>query len=245
MSDLARLDQFARSAESGWRAHAAKNRRMLVPLVGGIGLAGWGVTRRGTLGTLAALGGAYLTLESVNRIRPYRLGIHISQTINKPVAEVYRFACELDNWALILEKIGQSAESSRRAARAPINRRIDANTQIWKEEKDHVIAWQSRGRNARRRGSMHFRPAAGGRGTEVLMGLQYDSPETLIERGIGMLIGKDPERRAREALRAMKQLLEAGESPTIQGQPRGRRGMRGKVMQFVFDELRPRTRAAA
>lgn len=245
MTDPRELRQFTSSAQNGWRTRAGRNRRVLIPLLGGISLAGWGVSRRGWLGTVAAGGGAYLALESINRIRPYHAGIHVSQTINKPVSEVYQFARNPENWALILEQIGQHENSDRTATRAPINRRMNWNAEIWKEEKDQVIAWQSHGRNPRRRGAMRFRPAPGNRGTEVILGLEFHYSDTLITRALQMLRGRDPEWRAREALRGLKQLLECGEIPTIAGQPSGRRGLKGAVMQFTFRETGRRMRLAA
>ncbi len=83
MSDVRQLERFTHSAQMGWGARVFRNKRMLAPLIGGIGLAGWGISRRGWLGAVAAIGGGYLALESVNRIRPYHYGIHVSQTIKR------------------------------------------------------------------------------------------------------------------------------------------------------------------
>jgi len=237
-------ESFTRSAEIGWGARVSRNKRLLAPLVGGLGIAGWGLSRRGWLGTVAAIGGGYLALESLNRIRPYHHGIHVTQSINKPVSEVYEFARNMENWAFILEKIGDRREAQCLSGKAPLNRRVQWQPQIWKEEPDQVIAWQSRGRRVNRRGAMRFCPATGNRGTEVTLGVEYHYSAPLITRSIGLLLGRDPEQRAREALRALKQLLEAGEIPTIQGQPTGRRGMKGKVPSSVFREPESREWAA-
>lgn len=245
MDDFRQLERFTHSAQMGWGTRISRNKRMVASLVGGIGLAAWGVLRRGRLGTMAAVGGGYLMLESVNRIRPYRFGVHVSQTINKPVSEVYKYARDLDNWALILEKLGHSREAHQLSGRAPLNRRVGAGPEIWKEEQDQVIAWQSRGRHLERRGAMRFRPAAGNRGTEVVLGIEYHYSSPLIVRGLQMLAGHDPEQRAREALRALKQMLEAGEIPTIAGQPSGRRGLKGKLLTSLFREPDAKRFAAA
>lgn len=235
-SDDKQVERSAGAAQLGWGARVSRNKRMLVPFLGGAGLLAWGLSRRGWLGTLAAIGGGYLAAESANRIRPYHYGIHLSQTINKPVPEVYEFARNQENWAFILERIGHPREAQQLSAKAPLNRRIEFQPQIWKEERDQVIAWQSRGRQVTRRGAMRFRPAPGNRGTEVLLGVEYHYSAPLISRSVGLLLGRDPEQRARKALRALKQLLEAGEIATIQGQPSGRRGLRGKLMTALFRE---------
>ncbi len=72
-------------------------------------------------------------------------------------------------------------------------------------------------------GSVHFRPATGNRGTVVTVAIQYQpigsgAAQTLME-----LLGKAPEFQLREELRHFKQLMEAGEIPTTEGQPTGRR----------------------
>jgi hypothetical protein len=56
------------------------------------------------------------------------------------------------------------------------------------------------------------------------------------------------EQWGRESLRALKQLMEAGEVPTTDGQPHGARGAKGKVERLFFressDERKRQARAA-
>jgi hypothetical protein len=48
--------------------------------------------------------------------------------------------------------------------------------------------------------------------------------------------GFSPEQVARESLRRMKQLLEAGEIPTTDGQPHGDCGLKGKGQRVLMRE---------
>jgi uncharacterized membrane protein len=66
-------------------------------------------------------------------------------------------------------------------------------------------------------------PAPGGRGTEVRLTLEREPPRAGLGVKLSMLAGKGPDPRARSALRRLKQLVEAGEIPTIEGQPSCRR----------------------
>ncbi len=242
MSDAMRTETFTRSVSRTHRTRANGDRRALIPLAGGIGLAGWGIKRRGWLGTTAAIGGAYLALESVSRMRPRQFAIHVSQTINQPVGEVYRFARDPQNWAVILEK---TADGKSRPAgpHAPVDRAWKWNAEVWREEQDQVIAWRGSGTTPRWHGAMRFRPAPGDRGTEVTLQVEGQRSRSLASRGLELFLSRNPEQRSREVLRGLKQWMETGEIPTIAGQPHGVRGARGKVMQRLFRE--PREQAAA
>jgi uncharacterized membrane protein len=68
----------------------------------------------------------------------------------------------------------------------------------------------------------HLRPAPGGRGTEVEMVLECVMPAGKLVRSMAKALGEGPEPRLSRALRQLKQRLEAGEIPVVEGQPSGR-----------------------
>jgi uncharacterized membrane protein len=70
---------------------------------------------------------------------------------------------------------------------------------------------------------VHFEPGAPGRGTVVRIKLQYDPPAGKLGAAIAWVFGDEPSQVIREGLRRFKQLMETGEIPTIEGQPRGAR----------------------
>lgn len=72
--------------------------------------------------------------------------------------------------------------------------------------------------------SLEFREAPGGRGTELIAAMHYARIGEYVGKGLAQVLGAVPERVLREELRRFKQLLEAGEIPTTEGQPSGRRG---------------------
>jgi uncharacterized membrane protein len=55
--------------------------------------------------------------------------------------------------------------------------------------------------------------------------LQYEPPGGKVGAAIAWMLGHAPSQTIQEDLRRFKQLMEAGEIPTIQGQPRGRQSM--------------------
>jgi len=86
-----------------------------------------------------------------------------------------------------------------------------------------MIAWRSQpGADVDNAGSVTFKPATIGRGTEVRVELSYAPPAGKVGATVAKLLGEDPKRQLDDDLRHFKQLMEAGERPTTEGQPSGR-----------------------
>src|SRR5262245_55275296 len=119
---------------------------------------------------------------------------------------------------------------SRWVAKAPSGRGVEWDAEIVNEIGGELIAWRTvQNASVTSAGSVTFRPEPGGRGTRVHLRLQYDPPAARLRAGIAWLMGHDPAGAIREDLRRFKQLMEAGELPTIHGQPRGKRSSRKDV----------------
>jgi uncharacterized membrane protein len=77
---------------------------------------------------------------------------------------------------------------------------------------NHLIAWRSiAGSEIDTAGSVSFRPAPGGRGTEVTVELEYTPPGRELTAQLAKLIGQAPEQQLRQDLRRFKQLMETGQ----------------------------------
>jgi uncharacterized membrane protein len=88
-----------------------------------------------------------------------------------------------------------------------------------------MIAWQtSDDASVEHSGSVFFRQAPGGRGTEVRFRMSYELPGGKVGDWLASIAGESPSQTIDEDLRKMKWLLEAGEIPTIEGQSRGSGG---------------------
>jgi len=61
----------------------------------------------------------------------------------------------------------------------------------------------------------------GDRGTEVHVFMDYVPPAGKLGHLVATLFGEAPRRQMREDLRNFKRLMECGEIPSINGQPRG------------------------
>jgi uncharacterized membrane protein len=164
--------------------------------------------------TRAALGGARGThvLESI--------------TINRPVEELYRFWRNLENLPRFmrhLESVERVTDTiSRWKAWGPAGTIVEWEAEINNEVPNKVIGWRSlENADVVSAGSVNFDAAGRGRGTRVTVHLQYSPPGGKVGASIARLFGKDAETEIREDLRRFKQLVETGEVPTTQGQPRG------------------------
>jgi len=109
-------------------------------------------------------------------------------------------------------------------AKAPAGRTVEWNAEIINEIPGELIGWRTLdGSEVVSAGSVRFKPALGGRGTEVRVRLQYDPPGGKLGSTIAWMFGEEPSQTIREDLRRFKRLMETGEIPTTGGQPRGNR----------------------
>ncbi len=153
-----------------------------------------------------------------------------SVTINRPIEQLYRFWRNLENLPQFmrhLESVEKVTDTiSHWHAKGPAGTMVEWDAEIFNEIPNKLIAWRSlEGSDVVSAGSVHFKQAFGGRGTEVRVRLQYDPPAGRIGATVAWLLGHEPSQVIREDLRRFKQLMETGEIPTIKGQPRGKQSL--------------------
>lgn len=215
-------------------------------LIGGGVLAGVGlqraIARKSPLGIAMAAGGGALLYNSL-RPRSRSHGIHIETafTINKAPGEVYRQWRQLENLPTFMKHLQSVRQLDNRrsewTAKAPFGRAFTWQAEIVDESEGKFLVWRSLpGSPIETSGSVEFREAPGGRGTELLVAMHYSALGRHIGETLADLLGAVPERVLREEVRSFKQLMEAGEIPTTEGQPSGRRStvvsMVDKVMRM-------------
>ena len=156
-----------------------------------------------------------------------RRGIHVehSVTINRPVAEVFRFWRSFENLPKFMAHLEQvtvrDGGISHWVARGPAGVKVEWDARIINEIQNKVIGWQSlEGSSVATAGSVNF--DATDRGTVVHVHLQYNPPGGKIGAAVAWLAGEEPNIQVREDLRRFKQLMETGEIATTKGQTSGR-----------------------
>jgi uncharacterized membrane protein len=108
--------------------------------------------------------------------------------------------------------------------KGPAGRQVEWDAVINNEAENELIAWRSLpGAAVDSAGSVQFKDAPGGRGTEIRVELQYNPPGGTLGAVLAKLWGEEPSQRIHEDLLRLKQILEAGEVPTTAGQPSGQR----------------------
>lgn len=155
-------------------------------------------------------------------------GVRVEKTvtINKSAEELYRFWRNFENLPRFMDHLEsvrvQDDTHSHWKAKAPAGKSVEWDAVIINDIANELIAWKSTGADIANAGSVRFRTAPGGRGTEVTVNLEYDPPVGKAGMLVAKLFGEEPTQQVQDALRHFKEMMEAGEIPTTAGQPMGR-----------------------
>lgn len=223
----------------GWQNVGPKERWL--SLVTGAAMAFVGLRRRGGGGLLMAfLGGALIArgatghspvydLLGMRRRRPESgisagtVLVERSVTINRPAADLYAFWRRFKNLPTVmhhLKSITTLGEGiTRWVAAGPAGADVTWDAQLVDDEANELIAWRSlAGSQVHHAGSVRFRPAPAGRGTEVSVRLQVLTPGGKAGALVAAMFGASPKQEISDDLRRFKALMETGEILTTQGQ---------------------------
>lgn len=186
---------------------------------------------------MAAAGG-FLVYRGLRESRKAARSIHVgtSFTVNKPIGEVYNFWRNFENLPRFMRHLRSvhttGEKTSHWETHTPPRMSIGWDTEITDERGDDYILWRSLpGSAIEHRGSIQFRTAPFAGGTEIVVSLDYRPPAGRVGASFARLFGANPEQHVREDLRRFKQLIEAGEIPTTEGQPSGRRSPFVRMIQ--------------
>ncbi len=204
-------------------------------LIGGSALVLLGLKQRSLRGALMALAGGGLVYHGAAGKSSIQDTVGMNQsikvektvTINKPADELYRYWHNFEYLPTFMKHLKSvkvlSNTRSHWVASAPLGTSVEWDADLVNDQENQLIAWASvEGADIDNSGFVRFTPAPGGRGTEVKVVIEYNPPGGVIGAGIAKLFGEEPEQQAGDDLRRFKQLMEAGEIATTEGQPSGR-----------------------
>ncbi len=209
--------------------------------IGGGALTAFGVSRKSFAGAALAAAGGYLIYRAATNGERESQPIHIQRsfTIMKPAAEVYSYWRNFQNLPNIMTHLESVQVRDNRhshwTAIGPMGLKVEWDAEIIDERENEFIVWRSlEGASIENRGSVQFFSALNGEATEISVALDYAPPAGIVGAKFAQLFGRNPEQQVREDLRAFKALMEAGEIPTIEGQPHGARSALAKVARVAY-----------
>ena len=216
----------------------------IAALVAGATIVGYGIKKRSpAIIALGLVGGAaFLTRSSLGKLAFNRIGLgsseaeevardyHIEKsiTINQTPEGLYTFWRDLENLPRFIENLERVTPLDERRShwvvKGPGNTTIEWDAEIFNEKENELIAWRSLPGRAEvtNAGSVHFEPAPDGRGTKLSVTLNYNPPGGTAGVLLAKLFGDEPGQLIELNLKRLKQLVETGEIPTVEGQSSGR-----------------------
>jgi uncharacterized membrane protein len=141
-----------------------------------------------------------------------------SITINKPVAEVYRFWRNFENLPKFMKHLDsvatREAGVTHWVACGPAGMKVEWDARIINEIDNKLIGWQSlEGSMISTAGSVNFSETE--YGTDVCVRLQYNPPAGKLGAAVASLFGEEPNVQINEDLHRFKQLMETGRALKI------------------------------
>lgn len=167
--------------------------------------------------------------SSLNIELPFTQPIHVEKTIsiNKSPEELYAFWHNFENLPRFMKHLESvtvlDQGRSHWVAKAPAGATVEWDAEITEDHPNTGIAWQALpGTTVYNSGAVLFTPGPQGRGTEVRVTLDYQPPGGMLSAAVARLFGEEPSQQVADDLRHLKQMMEAGEIPTTDGQSSGR-----------------------
>ena len=145
----------------------------------------------------------------------HAIKVEESVVVDRPRAELYRFWRDFENLPRIMKHLERVTvlddRHSRWVARAG-DETLEWEAEINNEVENSLIGWRSvKDASVPNAGSVHFRDAAGGRGTEVRVIFEYMPAEGRTSEGVLRLFGREPATQVRADLQRFKEAMERGE----------------------------------
>jgi uncharacterized membrane protein len=211
VGDLERLASAVGGGALAIYSLSALRERLPLALLGGY------LIYRGASGSCALYQG--LGVSTATAAKPAHIEHNL--TIDIEPAELYAFWRDFSNLPMFMRHLKEvQVLDSRRShwvAKAPAGMSVEWDAEIFMEKEGELIAWRSLpGAQVANAGSVRFRPAPAGRGTQLRVVLEYVPPAGALGRVVARLFGEEPAQQVSDDLRSLKKVIETGE---IDGAP--------------------------
>lgn len=171
---------------------------------------------------------------------------HTLQTINADRQTLYKLWRDVTNAPKFQEYVISAVPKTDKVStwtfgdpEDPKGKRISYDSEVFEDIPGEKIAWRSLDSKFDEQGEVHFEDAPGGRGTRVTLIENMRTPGGRLTLAAAGLVRRTPRQIVIEDLRHFKEWVEAGEIPTIVGNPHGPRGFSGSVKARLYGENNP------
>ncbi|HEX5324597.1 MAG TPA: SRPBCC family protein [Capsulimonadaceae bacterium] len=232
--------------------------------VAGAALMAYGLSRRNLPGVIMAVAGSEMLYRGATGRCPVygALGVNTapqdgnpnatvfhnqsiqvkkSVTIDKPVEHLYMFWRNLQNLPKFMRHL-EAVEiiddtHSHWVANAPAGRMVEWDAEIINEKPNELIAWKSMpGTAVPNAGSVLFEKAPDGRGTVVIVEMDYMPPAGPLGAMVARMFGEEPAMQIEEDLCRFKMLMEEGPAELEAAPPAGKMMAMGRKKSSKSDK---------
>lgn len=166
---------------------------------------------------------------------PAETGIHVVRavTINRSAEDLYNFWRNPANLPSVMKYVDSveyiSPERAHWTIKLPAGAKSEFDAEVYTDVPNEVISWRSLpGSQIANAGSIRFKPAPAGRGTEVTLTLEFVPPGGPLGQAVMKMFNDAPSQYIGQYLRDFKMIMETGEQATTQGQTSGRSSENGR-----------------
>jgi len=210
-------------------------------IVAASALGGYALMRRTKTSAALAAAGLWALQRSARATNPRRYEAKATFAINCSAEQAYSLWRDFAGLSRFLHHVDSvqvlDDQRSEWVAEGPLGKKLRWVAEIVDDQPNQRIAWRSTpGSEVETQGSVQFLPRTAGRGINVTARVEYSPTAGAAGRAVAMLTGRHPEFTVREDLRRFKAMLEAGEIPTVKGQPHGPRGLSGQMSRALLRE---------
>ncbi len=147
-------------------------------------------------------------------------------TIQRDPSELYRFWRELQNLPRVMYDLQEvrpiDEKRSRWVAYGALGRTVEWDAEISEERENEFLAWRSLPNSeVETNGFIRFTRLPHNRGTLVTVSMEHRPPLGKLGATVASILGHGLDNKLEESLRRFKSLMEAGEIPSVAGQPAG------------------------
>ena len=218
-------------------------------LLGAGALIAVGLIKRSKSGAAMAAAGSFLAYKGFTEDNPKPFTAKARFRVNTTTDEAYKLWRDFAGLPRFMTHI-ESVEvldgtRSRWTAKPPARLSATSSSktpltwtaELTEDTPGKRIAWRTTADSAiQTDGFAEFADDPLGRGIFVTTQSRFNLPAGPLASTLYSLLGKNPDFIAREDLRHLKSLLEAGEIATVEGQSHGTRGLKGNIERALYRE---------